>query len=633
MVCVPGGNAVIGSSEPHESPIHTVEISTFYVDKYEVTNADYEACEKAKVCPKRIPPDPAFMHASLPAVPLSWYMAHTYCIWAGKRMLTEAEWEKVARGGEEAREYPWGKDPPSCDKSQFVGCAPGTTKPVGSFPPGPYGVYDMAGNGYEWVADWASDCYGGCDKACGDACLGLDPQGVCSAAAECKAASKRTLRGGSWYWPGELGRGAARRANKPNSGMHRLSVRCASTTPELALDPPLAITDPAPAPPALAPPTEAQLAAFRDVTEDTDVFKIPLCKRAGEATQTCRDPTLYVSSNEPYQHLFGPYIKNLGGGYVGLGADQGYTFVGQAKSEWAWFFDYDPAVVRLHYMLRAVILASPTREAFVSAFEEKSVKSTADLIKKSLSDSAFPGGKPLSTAEIEAVDSAFRTARPALYGVYSLAFKSPGDFHWLRNDDVYKHVRTMYQQGRIVSLKGNLLTKVAIPSIAAAARKMGVTVRIYYTSNADDQWPLNQAYRDNLLALPFDARSVMIHTTLPQGRGNKTHDWDYVVHDGRDIQRRLRHPGWERIAWLSQEGRHVAPNLVTIGLPAKTPRDEPAKESGKELPKEGAKEAAKVPVQDAGKDAAKAPVQEAPKEAVKAPAKGAAKEPPDDAKE
>lgn len=578
MVCIPGGNAVIGSTESgHEQPQHSVEVSTFYVDKFEVRNKDYEACEQAKVCKERILPERSFLGADQPAVPLQWAMAHAYCVWAGKRMLTEAEWEKVARGGEEARPYPWGSEPPSCERGQFQGCAPGTTKDVGSFPAGPYGVFDMAGNGYEWVQDWATDCYSGCDNACGDACLGLDPQGPCAGAPQCKDRSARTLRGGSWYWPGDSGRGAHRRPQKPDSGVHRLSVRCASSTPKLSTHPPLALTDPPARPGDPEPPSAEQLAAFRAVVEDTDVFKIPLCKRDGEASRKCRDPTSYVLSNEPEQHLFEPYVKDLGGGYVGLGADQGYSFIAKARSRWAWLFDYDPTVVRMHWVLRAAILASPTREAFIAALDEKAAKTTAETIKKSLGDSAFPGGKPLSAAEVEETLVTFRTARGLLHDAYVNAMKGSNNFHWLRSEESYGYVRLLYQQGRIVALKGNLLTTVAIPSIAAAARKLGVQVRVYYTSNADDQWPLNQAYRDSLLALPFDERSVMVHTTVPLRRQKKLHDWDYVVHDGLDLQRRLRRPGWDEIHWLNDEGRRVAPKLITIALPAATPAEPAAK--------------------------------------------------------
>lgn len=578
MACVPGGNAVIGSADvPREGPVHTVEVSTFYIDRHEVRNRDYEACEKAKVCPERPAVDATLARPDQPAASLQWPMAHAYCVWAGKRMPTEAEWEKVARAGEEGRVYPWGSDAPSCDRGQFQGCAPGAPKDVGAFAAGPYGVFDLAGNGAEWVQDWGSDCFGGCPNACGAACQGLDPLGPCSGASQCKGNATHVLKGSSWLSPVDQARGAHRRSEKPKATIQGTGVRCASSTPQLATEPPLAISDPLALPADPQAPSADQLAIFRDVTEDTDVFKIPLCSRPGEATHKCRDPWSYVTTNEGEQHLFAPYVKNIGGGYVGLGADQSYTFIGFAKSEWAWLFDYDPAVVRTHYILRAVILASATREAFVAAFEEKNARATAEVIKKSLADSAFPGGKPLPKEEAEATESTFKTGRGPLHDVYRASLRSKQDFHWLRSDDAYKHVRLLYQQGRIVSLKGNLLTKVAIPSIAASARKLGVPVNVYYTSNADDQWPLNDAYRESLISLPFGPRGVMLHTTVPQNRGKKVHDWDYVVHGGLDVQRRLRGSGWERIAWLNEEGRRVGQKLVTIGLPAKTPREEPAK--------------------------------------------------------
>src|SRR6185436_11360936 len=83
MACIPGGAAVIGDDhhDDKEKPRHSVEVSTFYLDKNEVTNKQYEDCEKAKACPKRPNVDPAFLAADLPAVPVSWPGARAYCIW------------------------------------------------------------------------------------------------------------------------------------------------------------------------------------------------------------------------------------------------------------------------------------------------------------------------------------------------------------------------------------------------------------------------------------------------------------------------------------------------------------------------------------------------------------------------
>jgi formylglycine-generating enzyme required for sulfatase activity len=580
MACIPGGPAVIGTEDagPREKPRHTVEVSTFYIDRFEVTNRQYAECEKAAKCPVRITPEPSFNMPEQPAVPLTWNAAHAYCVFAGKRMPTEAEWEKVARGGEEGRLYPWGSEPATCARAQTVGCPPETTKPVGSFPAGPYGVHDMAGNGYEWVNDWSTDCFGGCGAPCGASCTGLDPQGPCAGGPFCNDRKTRVLKGGSWFWPAEQARGSWRRGEAMSSKMHRLSVRCASTPATLATWPPLVITDPPKREADPAAPSTDELARLRKVTEDTDVLKIPACGREGEAQHGCRDPHSYMISNEPNQHVWQPYIENIGGGYVGIGADQSYSIIGAARSRWAWIFDYDPAVVRLHYMLRAAILSAETPQAFVESFSAARFKETSDLLVKSFDDAVFPGSQPLEKSERKVTESTFKMARPALYEEYVKALKphaSGSTFGWLRNPDYYRYVRLLYQQGRIVVLKGNLLTDVAMPSISKSARSLGVPVRIFYSSNADDQWVLTPQYRSNVLGLPFDEKSVILRTIYPRNKpGLKVAPWDYTVHAAFDAQRRFAHAGWDWVYWFGYDGRRGDPdNLVTVALPGRTQRE------------------------------------------------------------
>jgi serine/threonine protein kinase len=162
MVYVPAGEFIMGSDEgeSHEQPVHTVYLDAFYVDKYEVTNAQYRACVEAGACdtPKNTTYYDNAGYAQHPVVYVTWDDADAYCRWAGKRLPTEAEWEKAARGTD-GRTYPWGEGI-DCEHAQYSGC-PGDTLPVGSKLAGasPYGVLDMAGNVYEWVADWYGQYY------------------------------------------------------------------------------------------------------------------------------------------------------------------------------------------------------------------------------------------------------------------------------------------------------------------------------------------------------------------------------------------------------------------------------------------------------------------------------------------
>jgi len=157
MILVPAGPFVMGSDdlgEQDERPAHTVELHAFYIDYREVTRAEYQRCVDAKVCPvpRKLPT--RFDDPQRPVVGVTWDAAKAFCAFAGKRLLTEAEWEKAARGTD-GRLYPWGSAPPEQRKH---GCFAWTEpRPclAGTFPAGdsPYGVTDMAGNVWEWLED------------------------------------------------------------------------------------------------------------------------------------------------------------------------------------------------------------------------------------------------------------------------------------------------------------------------------------------------------------------------------------------------------------------------------------------------------------------------------------------------
>ncbi len=179
MVLVPAGPFPMGvppgdrDGGRDEYPRHEVTLDAFYIDAYEVTNGRYHRFVTATK--HRIPEHPHNPSRTLwkgdqiteavaerPVVNVDWHDADAYCRWAGKRLPTEAEWEKAARGGDDRR-FPWGNVEPTAKhlnyNQQWIGEK--TLMPVGSYEAGrsPYGAYDMAGNVWEYVADWYDERY------------------------------------------------------------------------------------------------------------------------------------------------------------------------------------------------------------------------------------------------------------------------------------------------------------------------------------------------------------------------------------------------------------------------------------------------------------------------------------------
>ena len=188
MIFIPAGEFIMGTDDIEaqrilegngrqfpEVPSHTVSVDGFWIDKFEVTTGQYLKCVDAGSCEAAAQNNAIFAGAEYytnpefekyPIINVTWYKARAYCEWAGKRLPTEAEWEKAARGTD-GRKYTWGNDPVSSDVANLCDkfCTARypnpkfndgfkETAPVGSFPKGasPYGVMDMAGNVWEWTS-------------------------------------------------------------------------------------------------------------------------------------------------------------------------------------------------------------------------------------------------------------------------------------------------------------------------------------------------------------------------------------------------------------------------------------------------------------------------------------------------
>lgn len=170
MRLVPEGKFIMGSDDGRsdEKPVHPVYLNAFYIDIYEVTTALYDACVYAGACQS---PKSSNSYSrnnyygninfdNYPVVNVTWNMAISYCAWRSAHLPTESQWEKAARGGLENKSYPWGDTVPVCIKGAENGaqfdnnaeCDALDTEAVGSYSPNGFGLYDMAGNVWEWTS-------------------------------------------------------------------------------------------------------------------------------------------------------------------------------------------------------------------------------------------------------------------------------------------------------------------------------------------------------------------------------------------------------------------------------------------------------------------------------------------------
>lgn len=229
LVFVPAGVFWRGSddsdlqSRQGEKPMQAIYLDAFWIDQSEVTNAMYAGCVREGACTE---PSQTSSHRNMfyygqaafdeyPVIHVSWEDAERYCSWAGRRLPSEAEWEKAARGVD-GRIYPWGNEPASGRLANYDNQVGDTTR-VGSYPAGasPYGVLDMSGNAAEWVADWFDMQYYLSSRV-------INPDGP-------ETGQFRVQRGGSWLSQSYAIRSAHRLWNYPDLSFEGIGFRCAVT--------------------------------------------------------------------------------------------------------------------------------------------------------------------------------------------------------------------------------------------------------------------------------------------------------------------------------------------------------------------------------------------------------------------
>jgi len=205
MIRIPAGEFVMGSKAAEDETPHTVKLSAYWIDKYEVTQQQFE---------KVMGDNPSDFHGpNRPVEQVTWYEARDYCLKTGKRLPTEAEWERAARAGTNTLYY-WG-DAIDGAYAWYWDNSKRSTHPVGETKPNALGLYDLSGNVWEWVADYYDDQYYAMSPK-------ENPRGPFTS-------KYRVIRGGSWRDLPDFLRTTRRNYELPAGRFNHIGFRCAKT--------------------------------------------------------------------------------------------------------------------------------------------------------------------------------------------------------------------------------------------------------------------------------------------------------------------------------------------------------------------------------------------------------------------
>ncbi len=214
-------------------------------------------------------------------------------------------------------------------------------------------------------------------------------------------------------------------------------------------------------------------------------------------------------TNEDRLDLFEPHIRNLQGGYVGVGSTQNLSLAAWARSEWIWLLDFTNIVVRTNRVNLAFLQEAETPEAFRRLWESRSEKEAFRILDRFY----------MNDSELANYKKAYKVSRPyqlKRFRTDDKIYRKRGIKLWLYDESSFNYIRNLAKQGRILAIAGDLRGDLTVLSIAKQAKKMGIVIRTVYFSNAEEYFSLDGQFRKNWLSIPFDEKSMVLRTLSVQ---------------------------------------------------------------------------------------------------------------------
>jgi hypothetical protein len=262
-------------------------------------------------------------------------------------------------------------------------------------------------------------------------------------------------------------------------------------------------------------------------------------------------PEFYFRTNERRHDLLANELANLGGAVVGVGSDQLYTLAAQTRASLIVGVDYDERIPLVHAIYSVLVPEAETPEALTALFSAANAASTRALLEARLAS------HPRKDDALRLFDRLRDDWEGYLPGV-SRRVRQGVVGSWLADPAHYAHVRALFRAGRVVARCGDLTGETTVRAVGAALRELGVPVRVFYLSNADQFFPYGAGFRANLDALPTDERSVVVRTLRHPRLPNATNDrWHYVVQPVSDLRARLETGAYVRSQLLAEDLIHA----------------------------------------------------------------------------